>query len=405
MSRHDEHILVACHAWYGDTIGGSFRLASEFAEYLAQQGHKVTYVCCDATKGSSLPVEEVINGVCIHRYPMFSNRKTGLGRLIYHVSQTRKLVSQLNAKTPVTHLSSHSPLQGLGATYALTDPKVFKNYTVHSPFDDELLSNIHGNGPGLMTRIAGRLAHWVDRQNIKLADRVQTDSRYTLENLTGKHSHAIGKKGIVSPGWVDAQAFATTSTRHELRQKLSEHWQTALPIFFTLRRLEARMGLDTLITAAQIVKQEGRDFRVLIGGGGSLKNELQRQIDNANLPESVILLGRLSEADLPVCYAAADCFVLPTRALECFGLIVLEALAAGTPVIASRAAAIPELAEQQGSEWMFSPGDADGLADRMSAFLKGELTPRIDFSEMVSRYDRPLILKEWTKLLLGNTSQ
>ena len=48
-----QHVAIACHAWYEDDFGGSFRLASEFAEYLASRGHKVTFVCCGFPKTNS----------------------------------------------------------------------------------------------------------------------------------------------------------------------------------------------------------------------------------------------------------------------------------------------------------------------------------------------------------------
>ena len=104
------------------------------------------------------------------------------------------------------------------------------------------------------------------------------------------------------------------------------------------------MGLDTLIDAVDRVANHSPPFRVLIGGDGSLRPNLEKRVRDLRRESTVKFLGRLAESQIPLCYAAADCFILPTRALECFGLIVLESFAAGTPVIAARVAAIPELA-------------------------------------------------------------
>jgi glycosyltransferase involved in cell wall biosynthesis len=185
------------------------------------------------------------------------------------------------------------------------------------------------------------MARSIDRRNCRVADRVQCDSQYTLDTLQQKYPRQIGDKGCVAPGWVDYARFASAGSREQARHSLGPTWESEVPVLFTLRRLEARMGLDTLIEAAALVRDRGHNFRVLIGGSGSLRESLTGLIRERRLTDRISLLGRVPEADLPACYAAADCFVLPTRALECFGLIVLEAFAAGTPVIASNAAAIP----------------------------------------------------------------
>ena len=396
-TQKTQHVLIACHAWYGDVIGGSFRLASEFAQHLAEQGHRVSYLCCAPQQGPDLPDHQVVDGVNLFRYQPSAKQLSGLGRLNFHLKATEKLARQIHSINPVTVISGHSPLQALGAARSIQCG--FVNYTVHSPFDDELLSNTTKPKPGLTTKAASFLAGRIDRKNVRLADRVQTDSQYTQDVFLQKHGAAMGGKGIVSPGWVDAAAFQPTVNRHDLRKTLGAEWQTELPLFFTLRRLENRMGLDTLIDACRILHAEGHRFRTLIGGGGSLKERLQLQINGFGLEDHVKLLGRLPEEILASTYAAADCFVLPTRALECFGLIVLEAFSCATPVIASSAAAIPELAKQQGDDWIFEPGNANQLADRMRDFLLARLTPVEDLRQIAMQYDRPTILERWTQLL------
>lgn len=395
MNFRNRHILVVSHAWYEDVIGGAFRLASEFAEYLALTGNRVSFVCCASSSETSVPEREEIRGVHVIRYRPDHVRRNGLARLRFHVRQTEKMVRQIQIDNPIAAISGHSPLQMLGALRAV-GKGVFSNYTVHSPFDDELSSN---NGGGLMSRLAVRAARWVDHRIILNCTRMQTDSAYTWQSMVRKYGGGAAIKGIVAPGWVEADRFLPAANRANLRNSLGPVWETDVPVFFTLRRLENRMGLDTLVSAGEYLRREGLNFRILIGGGGSLRGALQQQIDVAGLQNCVILLGRLPEEQLASAYAAADCFVLPTRALECFGLIVLEAFACNTPVIASRVAAIPELAERQGTEWMFEPGNVNQLADRMRAFITGKLKPSTDLRRVAMEYDKPKVLERWEKLL------
>lgn len=396
---NSRHILVACHAWYEDVIGGSFRLASEFAQYLARRGNRVSYVCCAPAGSGNCDPERTADGVDVYRYPP----PEGLGsfrRMRYHVNSAFRLAQRVHEQQSVNAVSSHSPLQGLGAARFARGVRAFVNYTVHSPFDDELLSNQERSG--LLSRAAAYFARRTDRENVRLADRVQTDSHYTFRNFREKYGSVMDNRGVVAPGWVDTQHFRPVADRRRARSELSAPWHFDGPVFFTLRRLEQRMGLDTLVDAAARTAEQtaGSDFRVLIGGGGSLRGALEDQIQQLGLKDRVFLLGRLPEEHLSAAYAAADCFVLPTRALECFGLIVLEAFACNTPVIASTAAAIPEIASKQGDDWLFDPGDVAALTDRMKSFLAGELPSERPLRGIAEEYDRQLILQRWESLLL-----
>ena len=83
---------------------------------------------------------------------------------------------------------------------------------------------------------------------------------------------------------------------------------------------------------------------------------------------------------------------------------MLEAFACNTPVIASNVAAIPELAAQQGVDWMFEPGNVEQLADRMRQFITTQLRPTVDLRVIAMQYDKPKILKQWEELLMGGSS-
>lgn len=407
------HVVVACHAWYADSIGGSFRLASELAESLAANDCRVSYLCAGPAD-RDLPDREEVGEVVVYRYrPPDGSR---LQRLRGHLRESVRLLARIHDDRPVNILTGHSPLQFHGAAKQarrLPDRAGLRtNFTVHSPFDDEI-TPVGGRIP-LTTRLAIAIARRIDRACCRLADVVQTDSQYTLDVFRQRHRAAMLRddgsfKGVVAPGWVDTATFRPAdelaASKAELRASLGSPWpgrgDDAGPVFFTLRRLEPRMGLEDLVDAAATLKRDGRQFRVLIGGGGSLRESLDERIAAAGLTDTVVMLGRIPEDSLAASYAAADCFVLPTRALECFGLIVLEAFAAEVPVIAAAAAAIPELAEHQGRDWLFPPGNADALADRMRRFLDGTLRPTQPLREFATGYDRETVLERWRSLLLA----
>lgn len=387
--------MIAAHAWYGDTIGGSFRLATDVARYLAAQGHQVVYVCCsDGVNRVSRAVED---GVEIHRYPPPHRGRLHPANLAHHVGQADQIARSLVFSSSAVTVNGHSPLQYRGVLNAFAKRRIAVDscYSVHSPFDDELLAQ-RGPGPvSWKTRLAVWAARRLDGSNIRRSSVVQAHSAYTQSVLVEKFGEQLRNKTIIVPGWVNVERFTPCSNRKSSRGELPCEWHTDETIFFTLRRLEPRMGIDTLVKAAARLKAQGMHFRVLIGGDGSQRPQLEQLVSECDLKQHVQFLGRVPELFLSRCYSAADCFVLPTRALECFGLIVLESFASNTPVIASRCGAIPEIASRQGDNWLFEPGQDEQLALRMQQFLSGELQPTSPLRAIAEEFDRPRVLPEW----------
>ena len=129
------------------------------------------------------------------------------------------------------------------------------------------------------------------------------------------------------------------------------------------------MGLDTLLEAAAQLAEQGRTFRLVIGGDGPQRPALEAQAAAAGIGDRVAFLGRIPEAHLVDAFAAADCFVLPTRALECFGLIVLESYACGVPVVGVPVGSIPEVMGPDLQAWLAADNRAPALAERMDDVL------------------------------------
>ena len=157
-------------------------------------------------------------------------------------------------------------------------------------------------------------------------------------------------------------------------------------VIFTVRNLVSRMGLENLVEAASdVVKKEPRAL-FIIGGRGYLKEKLEEMIAGRGLAGQVRLEGYISEEKLPLYYQCADLFVLPTRLLEGFGLVTLEAMACGTPVLATPVAANVEVLGGFDRSLLLkseSPGDiAAGILD----FISGCETRRAELRAACRRY-------------------
>ena len=174
----------------------------------------------------------------------------------------------------------------------------------------------------------------------------------------------------IIPGGVDLKRFHTAISRREARGRLG--WPTDRPILLTVRRLVRRMGLENLIDAVDSLRAAHPDLLLMIGGTGEISGELRDRITASHLKDHVRLLGRVPDGDLPLAYRAANASVVPTQALEGFGLIVLESLAAGTPVLATPVGGLPEILRPFAPQTVFPTTSTESIAGVIGEILAGQ---------------------------------
>lgn len=150
-------------------------------------------------------------------------------------------------------------------------------------------------------------------------------------------------------------------------------------VAFVGRTDEPRKGLAVLLAALQLLP----GVRALVAGPGTV--ELP-----ADLADRVQLLGRVSEADKASLLASADLYVAPNTGGESFGIVLLEAMAAGAPVVASDLAAFRQVLADGAAGVLFETGNAEALADAVRQLL-AEPERRAALAERgrreVARYD------------------
>ena len=133
-------------------------------------------------------------------------------------------------------------------------------------------------------------------------------------------------------------------------------------------RLVPQKGLDVLFRALSSLKDHG-DWTLTIAGEGPLKDELARAVRGLHLGDRVVFRGWLERDHLPAVYKDADVFVLPSRD-EGMPNAMLEAMAAGTPVVGSRVAGIEEVVMDGETGFLIAPEDAEGLADALRTLIE-----------------------------------
>lgn len=130
-------------------------------------------------------------------------------------------------------------------------------------------------------------------------------------------------------------------------------------------RLDQHKGVETLIKALAILKQQRSDLQLVIAGKSVLESEDYEQslhdlVSKLGLETDVLFPGY---AKSPVSlYQLSDVMVLPSIWAEPFGRTIIESFACGTPVVASRTGGIPEALSNEFRKFLFSPGDEQDLA-------------------------------------------
>jgi glycosyltransferase involved in cell wall biosynthesis len=277
-------------------------------------------------------------------------------------------------------------------------------YTVHSPAAKEMEIEWPKKG------IRGWLQHgiglpWlnhIERSCLLRSQQVTALSEFTKGLLIRALGEPLARTVSIVPGWVDLNRFTIVADRKTAKLRLA--WPTDRPVLFTLRRLVPRMGIDRLLWATRKLLGGGLDFQLMIGGTGPLRSKLEKLGHDLHLSSRVRFLGHVPDSHLPLMYAACDAFVLPSTALECFGLIAIEALACGRPVIASPLAAIPEILNRFEPRWMARSASKEAIAELLADFLLGKLPihPAEELRSVVARhYDSHSAIPRLTELLLN----
>lgn len=139
-------------------------------------------------------------------------------------------------------------------------------------------------------------------------------------------------------------------------------------VIFSLGLLLKRKGFNFLIDAMKIVLKSNPNILCVIGGSGPLKKKLENQIKNLKLNDHVLLAGFIPEEQLPLWINACDIFVLPSLS-ESFGVVQIEAMACGKPVIATYNGGSEEIIRSDDYGLLANPGNAYDLAQKIEMAL------------------------------------
>jgi glycosyltransferase involved in cell wall biosynthesis len=134
-----------------------------------------------------------------------------------------------------------------------------------------------------------------------------------------------------------------------------------------------RTGVDKLLQALAIIKPRIPDVWLAIAGRGHIQAALQQQATELGLDDNVKFLGFLPDEQLPIAYQAAELTIMPSQSFEGFGLVIVESLACGTPVLCTPVGGMPEILSEFSPDLITTSIEASAIAEKLEQVLLGNL--------------------------------
>lgn len=212
---------------------------------------------------------------------------------------------------------------------------------------------------------------------VRRASRILVDSSNTKQDVVDLLRVSADKVSVIYAG-VESR-FRPTRDLEEFARVRSRYRLPELFVLF-VGTIEPRKNLSRLISAySDFRRQTGLPHQLVISGSkGWLYNEIFEQVTREGLSEDILFPGFVDDKDLPVLYSLADLFVFPSL-YEGFGLPPLEAMACGTPVIASDNSSLPEVLGQ--AALLVPAEDTTAITDAMARVL-GDVNLRTRLADL-----------------------
>lgn len=338
-----------CHitSCFPPSYGGIETCVYNLCKRLVKKGHRVKVITTSRGKAPG-KYHEWIDGIEVIRYPeRFHILEAPIvPQIALHALFEDCDVLHIHGMTPtVTELS-------------LILGKLFrrKSVVLTYHFDAETAEC------GFLGRFASRVYAHVIRLVVKLADKVVATSKGYAD--TSLVLRSISSKITVIPCGVDLNKFTFYQKEYE-----NVNGARSYTILY-VGKLSWYKGIEYLIQAMKIVTETIRNVKLIIVGHGPQRNKLSSLVNEVDFKNCVFFTGCLPEESLHEHYQMADLLVLPSFSRrEAFGIVLLEAMACGKPVIASNIPGLSSVIKNDRCGLLVHPKDSSRLANAIISLL------------------------------------
>jgi glycosyltransferase involved in cell wall biosynthesis/ubiquinone/menaquinone biosynthesis C-methylase UbiE len=378
-------ILVAL-TYYEPHISGLTNYAKRVAEGLSERGHEVTVLT--SRYSQELPPEETRNGVKVVRAPVWA--------------RFGKAVLFLNYRHHAQELMNHHDV-------------VVINHPISPPENSALLCAARIVGVPIvavyqcdlelqrspMNRLAQYLVEAGGRRLLEAATRIVVLSRGYAETSR-----------FIAPHLAKCTVLPPPVSIHNIEAGEASLWRqrhapAADVVLGLATRIAAEKGIEHLLAAREgLTKRLGKVQLLIVGekrealGERNYFRQLRPLLDDWG--DRITFLGRLTDRELAVFFHACDVTVLPSvNRTECFGLVQIESMLCGTPVVASDMPGVRDSIARSGAGLLVPPRNSDALAQAIAAIAisRARFAPDPEQIREIFRLDS--LADDWTSLLAG----
>lgn len=313
-------------------IAGTEIATYNLADHLARRGHEVHVI---TSHDAGLPELSKENGFYIHRITWPKIRFLGILTFCAKICLKMRKI-----KPDIIHA------QNLGvAIPTLTSARILK-----------IPSVVWGRGSDVY--LPDRFTRMTSKSILQNADTVLA----LTEEMKQKMREMCDRDISVVPNGIDLERFKISS------RGIKEG--KAKTIIF-VGRLHPVKGVQYLIEAMAIVHQQMPDVKLIIVGDGAERAMLEELAERLNLSDCIQFAGKVPQESIPQLMHQADVFALSSLS-ESFGIVNLEAMAAGLPIVATKVGGIPDVVEEGVNGYLVNAKNPDELADRLLVLLQND---------------------------------
>ena len=340
--------IALCSDWVHPSVGGVQSHILGLASQLKKMGHEVVVVTkeMERNEGQGEAYPEGVREVRAKRLTAPEH--------VLMPPDPRSLRGLLRREgfdvVHAHHAFTPTPLLSLEAAESLGVPSVLTNHSITFASSSDLIW-----GP-----VSQVLPF---KRYINMADRVIAVSGSAAEFI---ERFMDGGRATVIPNGVDVGRFYDPSP---MPVSVFDPGGLEHPMILGVGRLAFRKGFHLLVESMPRVLRRHPGARLYVAGRGMMMGFLSLLAESLDLGGRVKLMGYVQDEALAWMYKLCEVFVLPSVSAESFGITLIEAMAAGRPVVASRIGGVPEIIDDGVNGLLFEPWDSKGLAETLNNLL------------------------------------
>ena len=347
-------ILMLSWEYPPRVVGGIARVVHDLSHRLISDGHEVTVV---TYKDGNVPYFEDDDGVQVYRVDNFmissNNFIDWIMQLNFNmIAKAGEIIAE-KGNFDVIH--AHDWLTA------------YAGKTLKYAYNTPLVSTIHATEAGRNSGIRGENQKYINDTEWMLtyeSSEVIVNSNYMKNELQRLFGLPYEKINVV-PNGVNLNLFNNIEKDYDFRRKFAMDNEK---IILFIGRLVYEKGIQTLIAAMPKILANYHDAKLIVAGKGGMIDELKAQANALGLNNKVYFTGYLASKDVQRMYKCADISVFPST-YEPFGIVALEAMLSGTPVVVSDVGGLNEIVDHGVNGMKSYAGNPNSLADSILTLL------------------------------------